>query len=172
MTLRKSWTFGLILAALALVLAACDGAAVAAGDNETDDVADSAAEEFTFGSPAKASAADRVIEVETTDDFAFGPEEIMVSAGETITFVITNIGKIPHDFTLGDQETQDEHELQMAEMLKNGEMAHDEANAVVLAPGEQKELTWYFSEAGTFIVGCHQPGHYAAGMVGAVNVEA
>ena len=99
---------------------------------------------------------------------------ITLKQGETKTekIVITNTGNIPHDFTLGDQATQDEHAAEMAEMIANGEAAHDSDNAVVLAPGETKELTWYFSEAGTFIVGCHQPGHYAAGMVGAVNVEA
>jgi len=172
MNLRKTRTPILILAALALILAACDGTAVAGAENGAKDFVGEEVEEFTFGSPADASDADRVIEVATTDDFSFGPEEIMVSAGETITFVITNIGSIPHDFTLGDAATQDAHEADMAEMASTGEMARDEVNAVVLAPGEQKELTWYFSEAGTFIVGCHQPGHYAAGMVGAVNVEA
>jgi len=172
MTLRKARTPVLILAALALILAACDGTAVVGAETRTDEPVDSAVEEFTFGSPAEASDADRTIEVETTDDFTFGPEEIMVSAGETITFLVTNTGNIPHDFTLGDQETQDEHEAAMAEMMSSGEMGHDEVNAVALEPGEQKELTWYFSEAGTFLVGCHQPGHYAAGMVGTVNVEA
>ena len=30
-----------------------------------------------------------------------------MSAGETITFRITNTGSLPHDFTIGDQETKD-----------------------------------------------------------------
>ena len=60
----------------------------------------------------------------------------------------------------------------MAEMMENGEtMSHDDPNAVVLAAGETKELTWRFSEAGTVLIGCHQPGHYAAGMTGTVVVD-
>ncbi|MEE9177610.1 MAG: plastocyanin/azurin family copper-binding protein [Acidimicrobiia bacterium] len=130
------------------------------------------AHESSFGSPADASDADRVIEVDANDDFSFGPAEIVVSAGETITFVVTNTGNLPHDFTLGDQHAQDEHAAEMAEMMAGGDMAHDDPNAVVVEPGETKELTWHFSETGTFIIGCHQPGHYAAGMVGSVDVEA
>lgn len=183
MTLRKTRSLVLLFAAFAIALAACGGTVTATADEVVEDhveadvghdeaEAEHDAEEFTFGSPADASDADRVIEVDANDDFTFGPEEIMVSAGETITFVVTNTGKIPHDFTLGDLATQDEHEAEMAEMMADVEMAHDDANAVVIAPGETKELTWHFSESGSFLTGCHQPGHYAAGMVGAVNVEA
>lgn len=45
-----------------------------------------------------------------------------------------------------------------------------EPNAVVLDPGETKEVTWKFTVAGTFLIGCHQPGHYDAGMVGSITV--
>ena len=189
MTLKRARTLILLFAAFSFVLAACGGTSSAGADDgaedhvETDDGHDDAAdhdeadeaedheEEFTFGSPADAHDADRIIEVDANDNFTFGPEEIMVTAGETVTFVVTNTGNLPHDFTLGDQETQDDHEAEMAEMMAGGEMAHSDHNAVVVDPGETKELTWHFSEAGTFIVGCHQPGHYAAGMVGAINVE-
>lgn len=181
MRFRKTPLLVLLFAAFALVLAACGETTAGSADEGAEDhvdaeaghdEAETGAEEFTFGSPADASETDRVIEVDANDDFTFGPAEIMVSAGETITFVVTNTGQIPHDFTLGDLETQDEHEAEMAEMMTDGEMAHDDANAVVIGPGETHELTWHFSEAGTFMIGCHQPGHYAAGMVGAVNVEA
>ncbi len=143
-----------------------------AGDHDGAEADGGHAHESSFGSPADASDADRVIEVDANDDFTFGPAEILVSAGETITFVVTNTGNLPHDFTLGDQHAQDEHAAEMAEMMAGGEMAHDDPNAVVVEPGATKELTWHFSEAGAFMIGCHQPGHYAAGMVGSVDVEA
>ena len=181
-----------LLAALALFLAACgaETAAVAPASNaddvtttvaveHTDDEAahedDEAAHEevFAFGEPADAADADRVIEIAAYDDFTFGPEEITVTAGETVTFVVTNVGNLPHDFTLGDEETQDIHEAEMAEMagMAASDMAHADPNAVVVAAGETAELTWHFSESGTFVMGCHQPGHYAAGMKGVVQVD-
>lgn len=134
-------------------------------------------EAYTFGEPAHAEDADRVIEIDANDDFTFGPEEIAVTAGETITFVVTNTGLLPHDFTLGDEATQDAHEAEMAEMAEMAgmpadEMAHSDPNAVVVAAGETAELTWHFSESGTILMGCHQPGHYAAGMHGTVQVDA
>ena len=160
-----------ILTALALVLAACGGSAAAA-DPTVEQHEKSQGELFNFGQPADAVEADRVIEIDANDSLTFDASEITVSAGETITFRITNTGNIAHDFTLGDQETQDQHEAEMAEMMENGEtMSHDDPNAVVLAAGDTKELTWRFLEAGTVLIGCHQPGHYAAGMTGAISIE-
>lgn len=74
-----------------------------------------------------------------------------------------------HDFTLGDEATQEEHEEEMAEM---GGMAQDQANAVTVAAGETKELTWTFTKSGSVLIGCHQPGHYDGGMKGQITVEA
>jgi uncharacterized cupredoxin-like copper-binding protein len=129
-------------------------------------------EEFHFGEPTDAADADRTIEIEANDNLTFSPNEITVAAGETITFRVTNTGSIPHDFTLGDQETQDAHEAEMMEMMESGAMMmHDEANAVALEAGETKTVTWHFSKAGTVLIGCHQTGHYAAGMTGTVTVE-
>jgi uncharacterized cupredoxin-like copper-binding protein len=186
----------MLFAALAMVLAACGGSstdaivendATATADDHADDAdahaddhaddadahADDHDEGFTFGMPGNAADAARVIEVDANDDFTFGPEQISVSAGETITFVVTNTGVIPHDFTLGDLATQDAHAKEMAEMMATGEMDHhDDPNAVILEAGETKELTWTFTEAGGFYFGCHQPGHYAAGMVGTLGVTA
>ena len=90
---------------------------------------------------------------------------LLPKVGETITFRVTNEGNIPHDFTLGTAEMQDEHEEEMGE----GPMMHDEPNAVSVEPGETKELTWMFTEEGTTLYGCHEPGHYDAGMVGEVT---
>ena len=37
-------------------------------------------------------------------------------------------------------------------------------------PGKSGDLTYRFDEAGTYEIGCHEPGHYAAGMKITVNV--
>jgi uncharacterized cupredoxin-like copper-binding protein len=50
------------------------------------------------------------------------------------------------------------------------EMA-DEANAITLQPGETKTLEYTFEEAGELLAGCHEPGHYDAGMVATITVE-
>jgi len=165
-----------LILALALVVAACssDGGD-GAGDTTTmaegmDMEADADHEsEYEFGDPMEASDASRVIEITANDDFTFSPPSVGVEEGETVTFRVTNAGVIPHDFTLGDSDMQDEHEAEMAEM--SGDMAmHDEPNAFVLAPGETKDMTWHMTESGQILFGCHQSGHYAAGMKGTITI--
>lgn len=153
-----------IAVAAALLLAACSDS----GATTTTTISDDHPMEFGFGEPADAGDADRVVEIVASDDFRFTPDAVTVDVGETITFRIVNAGQVPHDFTLGDQATQDKHDEEMAEM--GGMMMDDEANAVAIPAGETKELTWRFTEEGPVLIGCHQPGHYAAGMKGTVTV--
>lgn len=143
-------------------------------DDHAEDEADDHAGGFSFGEPADAADATRVIEIATNDDFTFDPAALTVEAGEIVTFRVENVGFLDHDFTLGDEETQIDHEAEMAEMAEGGAMMDmpDESNAFSLAAGETKELTWHFTEAGDILYGCHIPGHYAAGMKGTLSIGA
>ena len=47
------------------------------------------------------------------DRFRYRPDAIMVRAGRRVTFAVTNAGKLPHEFTLGDRATQLDHERRM-----------------------------------------------------------
>jgi uncharacterized cupredoxin-like copper-binding protein len=156
----------LIFSALAamLVLSACADSA----DETPTTIPDDDHTEFAFGEPASPEDADRTIEVSATDDLRFDPDSVTVAEGETVLFRIVNQGQLPHDFTLGDEAAQQVHEEEMAEM--GGMEMPDEPNAVVLAAGETKELAWTFTQGGTVLFGCHQPGHYDAGMKGEVTV--
>jgi uncharacterized cupredoxin-like copper-binding protein len=49
-------------------------------------------------------------------------------------------------------------------------MRHEEPNAVSLEAGKSGQIVWRFDTAGTVSFGCLEPGHYAAGMKGAVSV--
>lgn len=167
--------------ALGLVLSACGAETavtvptlppVIATTMPMDDQPDAEEHVFEFGEPADASAAERIIDVSTLDTFRFTPDPITVKVGETVTFRVTNDGNVPHDVVLDDQEGQDAHEAEMAEMVAGGNMTMaDEENGFALLAGESKALTWTFTEAGTVFLGCHQPGHYAAGMIASVIVE-
>ena len=120
------------------------------------------------GGPASADEADRTVEVTALDAMAFEPPAIAVSAGETVTFVVTNAGQAVHEFTLGDAAMQQEHADAMAHMPDG--MAHDLPNSIALQPGETKQLTWRFGASGTLEYACHEPGHYEAGMRGRLTV--
>ncbi len=122
----------------------------------------------TIGSPGDPARATRTVEVRAGDDLHFQPDQLAVKVGETVTFKVVNASKVDHEFTLGDATAQAAHEKQMRSS-SSMTMAKD-PNAVDVAPGETKELTWTFAKAGTTLYGCHEPGHYAAGMKGTVTV--
>lgn len=125
-------------------------------------------ESFTFGAPADASEADRMIDVEALDTLRFDPDSIEVGVGETVTFVVTNDGAAGHEFVLGDAAAQDQHQGEMADM---DEPMTAEANVLALDPSEQASLTWTFTERATLLYACHVDDHFVQGMVGEIRVR-
>ena len=91
------------------------------------------------------------------------PQQCDRDDGETVEFRFTNDGKVPHDAFVGDEATQQEHEAEMAGMPAGHE--HDMGTeGVTVQPGETEVLTYTFEQPGEVQIGCHQKGHYAAGM--------
>jgi uncharacterized cupredoxin-like copper-binding protein len=43
-------------------------------------------------------------------------------------------------------------------------------NVVTVQPGASQTLVYHFPQPGPLITGCHEPGHYAAGMRADVTV--
>lgn len=120
------------------------------------------------GKAGSASQATRTVNVVALDTMRFEPSNIRVQAGETIRFMVTNKGKLPHEFVIGTAMEQKQHEEMMQKMPN---MKHEDENAVSLAPGETKTLVWQFGQADDVQMGCHVPGHYPAGMVSKVSVS-
>ena len=119
------------------------------------------------GKPGVAAKVTRTIKVDMTDAMRFNPATIDVQQNETVRLRITNSGKLKHELVLGtEQELKEHYEV----MKKNPEMEHDDPNMVTLAPGKSGEVIWQFSKAGRVDFACLQPGHYDAGMKGAVTV--
>lgn len=96
-------------------------------------------------------------------DISFEPATLTVPTGEQVTFRFTNRGVITHDAFVGDTAAQADHEREMraGRGVHHGGTAEE---ALALAPGETGILTHTFERTGTTEIGCHQPGHYAAGM--------
>lgn len=103
-----------------------------------------------------------------TDTLRMQPDQLQVNAGETVEFVVRNDGKIRHEFFLGNEDEQSAHEMEMQQM---GGMAQDEANGIFIDPGQTKRLRHTFAQAGTTIAGCHETGHFAAGMKAQISVQ-
>ncbi|MDC7715065.1 cupredoxin family protein [Vogesella sp. LYT5W] len=124
-------------------------------------------DESAIGQPGKATNVTRTIQLDATDNMRFSAPLITVKQGETIRFVIKNLGKVKHEFSLGTEKELLEHYEQMK---KFPDMEHDEPSKVSLAPGAKGEVIWQFSKAGTVDFACLHPGHYDAGMKGLIKV--
>jgi uncharacterized cupredoxin-like copper-binding protein len=132
--------------------------------------------------PMGTEEAPRDIVITMTDALRFDPEEIGVMAGETVRFVLENPTAAAHDFTLGDLESQELHNAQMAAGMTHDEETgeddadHDEAGEgglpapVTIQPGETVTVLATFDVPGEVLIGCHQPGHWEAGMRGTITI--
>jgi uncharacterized cupredoxin-like copper-binding protein len=155
-------------------LSACGGGS----DGGTDDAG--LAADPSGGEP-------RTIEIGMTDN-EFSPARLEVEDGETVRLVFDNEGEATHDAVIGDEAAQAEHEAEMraTDTSDSSASSHDpaagmdhgsggdgeeaEEGAVTLAPGETGEITHTFAAGDEVIIGCHEPGHYEAGMKIAVEV--
>ena len=123
--------------------------------------------ESTIGKEGNAKKVTRTVKVDMKDTMRFTPANITVKQGETVRFLITNSGKLKHEFVLG---TEDELKEHAEAMKKNPEMEHADANMLTLLPGKKGKLVWQFTKAGKVDFACLQPGHYESGMRGEVTV--
>lgn len=132
----------------------------ACGDNTTSD-------KTTAGNQSEP----RTIEIEMRD-IAFSPNQIDVKAGETVRFIFTNAGTVTHDAFIGDEAAQEGHEMEMRDMVgMDGMDGMGDEDGIAVEPGESGEITHTFAEGGQIIIGCHEAGHYAAGMKVVVNLN-
>lgn len=142
------------------------------------------------GEPGKASAVSNTIEVQMNDNY-YSLENITVKKGETVRFIIKNMGELVHEFNIGTPTQHAGHQSEMEMMVEHGileadkinrhmmsmdmgggkTMEHNDPNSVLLEPGETKEVIWMFSDTGTLEYACNVPGHYDSGMIGQINFK-
>jgi len=83
--------------------------------------------------------------------------------------VVKNSGKVMHEMVLGTMQELKEH----AELMKKHPgMEHDEPYMAHVAPGKTERVVWQFTRLGEYYYGCLIPGHFEAGMIGRINVNA
>lgn len=119
-----------------------------------------------IGKPGDPATVTRTIEIITVEN-RFRPSEINVKQDETIKFVVKNEGKKRHEMIIDTKDNLKKHaKLKRAHPDKK----HEKANLVDVAPGEQKELIWHFTQSGVVDFACGYPGHFK-GMRGKIIVE-
>ena len=154
---------------ISVLLAATSTLALGHGNEHAKADAPVKKEQKAWGIAGDARSVSRTIEISMGDNMRFSPETIRVREGETIRFVVKNGGKALHEMVIGTRKELDEHAALMA---KFPGMEHDEPYMAHVGSGKQGEILWTFNRAGEFDFACLIPGHYQAGMVGKIIVEA
>jgi uncharacterized cupredoxin-like copper-binding protein len=103
----------------------------------------------------------RMVVIRMYDHLEFVPSEISVTPGETILFVLPNVGSsLTHEFQVGpaDRVAQDQADGQIV------------VEADKIEPFHVEFLTYTFGGVGPYAFACHEPGHYEGGMKGIIDL--
>ena len=145
------------------------------------------------GSGGSLANGNQVIVIKMTN-MAFEPSSLTVHVGDSVTFRFVNTDIVRHEAVIGDAAYQAKHAAAMAAsgsatssttastttMAPMHGMARSvrvhpgmsDPNAVSVEPGATGELTFTFGKPTQLIIGCHEPGHYEAGMKAVISVLA
>jgi plastocyanin len=99
----------------------------------------------------------RVVRVLAGPGYIFTPSTITVARGETVTFVVTSMGPLVHEFMVGPVDA----------------VAADQAGTPEVADismMQSKSISYTFDGSGPYAYACHATGHYEAGMRGTITV--
>jgi plastocyanin len=102
-------------------------------------------------------AAPRVVRVLAGPGYTFSPSTISVARGETVTFEVTSMGGLVHEFMVGPADA----------VAADAEGTPEVADIGMM---QTKSVTYTFDGAGPYSFACHAPGHYEAGMRGTITV--
>ena len=138
-----------------------------------------------IGEKGDPNKVDRTVKIKMYDNY-YEPNVIKVKRGETIRFIVENLGELVHEYNIGTKEMHVEHKQEMQKLvdheiiladkidkIKMKKMSkmdhsfgHSHANSVMLEPKQKGEIIWKFSKDINLEMACNVPGHYESGMVG------
>jgi uncharacterized cupredoxin-like copper-binding protein len=105
------------------------------------------------------------------EDYHFVPDHIVVQEGQTVRFVITNPTDRAHELFIGTPAEQDADEAHHrgASPMEQPNMSRYGYGIYLPAYGTG-EFEYHFTVANGIMIGCHLPGHWAAGMKASISV--
>ncbi len=133
---------------------------------------------------------DRTIKVKMYDNY-YEPNLIKVKKGETIKFIVQNLGEMVHEYNIATKEMHIKHQPEMQKLVEHGillvdkidmekmkkmskmdhSLSHSHSNSVMVEPKKTGEIIWKFSKNLSLEMACNVPGHYETGMVGKIIIE-
>ena len=138
-----------------------------------------------IGEKGDPNKVDRVVNIKMYDNY-YEPNVVKIKKGETIKFIVENLGELVHEYNIGTKEMHVKHQPEMQKLIDHEiilgdkidrikmkkmskmdhSLGHSHANSVMLEPKKTGELIWKFSKDIKLEMACNIPGHYETGMVG------
>jgi uncharacterized cupredoxin-like copper-binding protein len=109
------------------------------------------------GFVAGTAASPRVVRVFAGPGYSFSPSTITVVRGETVTFEVTSMGGLVHEFMVGPADA----------VAADTEGTPEAADIGMM---QTKAVTYTFDGSGPYAFACHVAGHFEAGMRGTISV--
>lgn len=109
------------------------------------------------GFVAGTAAAPRVVQIVATARLRFVPDTVTVKQGETVTFEVTSMGPLTHEFMVGPAAAVADDRPGTPEIADIGMM-------------QTRSVTYTFDGPGPYAYACHATGHYEAGMAGTIMI--
>jgi uncharacterized cupredoxin-like copper-binding protein len=103
------------------------------------------------------ASAPRIVSIVAMPQLRFWPSAVVVKRGETVTFQVSAMGPITHEFMVGPAADVAADRPGTPEIADIGMM-------------ETRSLTYTFDGPGPYAFACHAAGHYEAGMAGTITV--
>ena len=128
---------------------------------------------------------DRVVNIKMYDNY-YEPNVIKIKKGETIKFVVENLGDLVHEYNIGTKEMHIMHQPEMQKLIDHEillvdkidkvkmkkmskmdhSLGHSHANSIMLEPKTSGVIIWKFTKDINLEMACNIPGHYESGMFG------
>ena len=128
---------------------------------------------------------DRIVNIKMYDNY-YEPNLVKIKKGETIKFIVENLGEMVHEYNIGTKEMHIKHQPEMQKLVDHEillvdkidrvkmkkmskmdhSLGHSHSNSVMLEPKTSGEIIWRFSKNINLEIACNIPGHYESGMVG------
>ena len=138
-----------------------------------------------IGEKGDPNKVDRTIKVKMYDNY-YEPNLVKIKKGETIKFIVENLGELVHEYNIGTKQMHLEHQPEMQKLIDHEillvdkidklkmkkmskmdhSLSHSHANSIMLEPKTTGEIIWKFSKDINLEIACNIPGHYESGMVG------
>ena len=133
---------------------------------------------------------DRVVNIKMYDNY-YEPNLVKIKKGETIKFIIENLGEMVHEYNIGSKKMHINHQLEMQKLIDHEiilvdkidkikmkkmskmdhSLSHSHTNSVMLEPKTSGVIIWKFTKDINLEMACNIPGHYETGMFGNLIIK-